>query len=229
MKRVRELIEEIRHAHPADIFFQDFERDLESWGLKRAYYQTYNNVLCRLDEESWQLLKQKAISHFGNHRSGQLKQGFFNQLNEAFAYAFLVRIGYSNVRFVPEDGKTRPDLTYQEREKQRYCEVKTIGISQDEIERRGSGKFCDRTVYRQLSEELLNKLGNVLCQAQNQISSQGGDGIIYVVIRFDDFTLTNYPAYRKQLVNFLREYPTQEVFLRMGISGTRRIHKRVGC
>jgi len=224
MKRIHELIKEVRHAHPKDTFFQNFERVLESCESTRAQYKSYNNVLCVLDEASWQKLKEKAIEHYLNYRNGQLKQGFFNQLNEAFAYAFLVRRGYSNICFVPEDGTPRPDLSYQDRGRQCYCEVKTMGLSNDEIKLRTVAHPVAYSAYRQLSEGFLNKLGDHLCHAQEQIASQGSDGLVYVVMRFDDFTLTNYPTYRKQLVNFLREYPEQEIFLRMGICGTRRIH-----
>ena len=227
MKLIRELIDGIRQAHPTDTFFQNFERELESWELKRTYYSSYNNALRILDKTSWQLLKQKAIKHYFDHRPGQLKQGMFNQLNEAFAYSFLVRRGYSDIHFVPEDSQNRrPDLTYHKNGVQRYCEVKTICVSKDEIGRREDGKFHDRSVYQQLSKEFLRKLGDHLCEAQEQIALQGSNGLVYVVVRFDDFNLTNYPAYRKQLVNFLYEHPVPEVFMRMEICGARRIYKK---
>jgi hypothetical protein len=38
--------------------------------------------------------------------------GFFNQLNEAFAYQHLVRQGHDRVRILPEQGVRVPDLEY---------------------------------------------------------------------------------------------------------------------
>lgn len=227
MKRIHELIEEIRQKYPTDTFFENFESRLESDKHLRAQYKSYEKALCVLDETSWRLLKKKAINHYRQHRPGQLKEAFFNQLNEAFAYAFLVRRGYSNIYFVPEDGVTRPDLSYQDRGRQLYCEVKTIGLSGDEIERRKAPRLVDYSAYQQLSEGFLNKLGCHICHAQKQIVSQGGDaGLIYVVVRFDDLFATYYSAYRKQLVNFLHKYPAQDVYLRMGICRTRRIYRK---
>lgn len=52
----------------------------------KKYYQVYNNALIVLDDESWKILKEKALQHYFDHRRGQKKQSFFNQLNEAFAY-----------------------------------------------------------------------------------------------------------------------------------------------
>ncbi len=86
MKRIRELVAEIRKTYPADDFFADFEESCRIEPLKRNHYRSYNDALGMLDDESWNILKEKAIEHFYNERVGQRKQAFFNQLNEAFAY-----------------------------------------------------------------------------------------------------------------------------------------------
>jgi hypothetical protein len=91
MKRIRELIATVTKKYPNDQFFADFEESCRINTAKRSWYRTYDIALQTLDKESWQILEEKAVKHFNDHRPGQLKQGFFHQLNEAFAYNYLVR------------------------------------------------------------------------------------------------------------------------------------------
>jgi hypothetical protein len=86
MKRILELIVDVRRRDPNDRFFSNFEHSCQISEQKTKYYSAYNNALMVLDDESWQILKEKALQHYFDHpRKGQKKQGFFNQLNEAFA------------------------------------------------------------------------------------------------------------------------------------------------
>jgi len=137
MKRIRELIETVTRVYPQDRFFLDFEESCRTNAAKGAAYRTYNDALQVLDGQSWQILKDKAVAHFRDHRRGQLKQGFFNQLNEAFAYRFLVRRGCIGVVMLPERGASTPDIRYVEAGWVKHCEVKTLGLSDEEIHRRG--------------------------------------------------------------------------------------------
>ena len=91
MRRFRELITAIRTAYPGDKFFADFEANLR---VPARYKQCryYNDALMLLDDQSWAILKAKAIQQYENHREGQTKQPFFNQLNEAFAYRHLEQL-----------------------------------------------------------------------------------------------------------------------------------------
>ena len=86
MQRMRELVCEVQAANPSDGFFATLDETLRSSSQARAIYRAYDRALSGLDLASWHELTRKAIGHFSNHRKGQLKQGFFNQLNEAFAY-----------------------------------------------------------------------------------------------------------------------------------------------
>ncbi|MGA8409167.1 MAG: hypothetical protein WB680_18480, partial [Candidatus Acidiferrales bacterium] len=109
MKRFRELIAAVREKHPSDTFFADFESSCLREPLKRKHYRCYNDALMLLDDESWNILKEKAVKYFMVRREGQLKEGFFNQLNEAFAYRYLLHRGMENIRFVKEAKVKRPD------------------------------------------------------------------------------------------------------------------------
>src|SRR6267143_826505 len=120
MKRFRELIADIRKKYPDDKFFVDFESSCRVEPAKARHYRSYDDALMLLDDMSWNILKGKAIEHFGNERDGQRKQGFFNQLNEAFAYRYLMRKGFGNVRFIEEGNRKRPDIRFVDRKKERY-------------------------------------------------------------------------------------------------------------
>src|SRR6476646_2260896 len=107
MRRIRELIASVSAAHPGDDFFAGVEQTLKVAPDARRQYEAYERALSVLDPESWAVLQAKAVAHFTDHRPGQRKQGFFNQLNDAFAYQYLVRRGYKQVRVLREVGKTQ--------------------------------------------------------------------------------------------------------------------------
>ena len=160
-----------------------------------------------------------------NHRPGQTKQGFFNQLNEAFAYRYLVHKGFRNVRFVREGKGRNPDIGFDDRDgRSHYCEVKTLGISNDEINRSSRGEVYDGSVYSSLSEGFLSKFNAALIGARQQICARGADGLVYIIIKFDDFTLDYYRTYRKQLIMSLRTRRSENLFIKVGVLGNRRIY-----
>jgi hypothetical protein len=222
---MRELIRAAIHAHPHDDFFGDLDKTLKISSQARAFYRAYDRALSYLDQQSWAELSRKAVAHFLDHREGQLKQGFFNQLNDAFAYQFLVRRGCSRVSILPEGKKTTPDIEFFFGHARHYCEVKTIGISQEEINRRAAESSFDGSVYQELSPAFLNKLGSTLLSAHRQVSSQGATGLVFVVAQFDDFTMAYYDRYREQLADFLRKHEVSDVYVKVGLIGGKRIGK----
>lgn len=227
MQRVRELIAAVEKAHPRDRFFGPLDEILNDSRHARAQYGAYERAFSYLDQTSWRELRRKAVEHFRDHRAGQLKQGFFNQLNDAFAYQYLVRKGCSHVRVKPENGKTCPDLSYREHGQERFCEVKSMGISKEEIDRRErqQKEILDLSVYHRLSEGFLHKLGAAMTNARQQITSQGAEGLVFVVVNFDDFTASHYQTYRPQLENQVLTHEAPEVFVKIGLTGTRHIFK----
>ncbi len=227
MRRMYDLVKMTRESHPEDQFFANLDDTLRSSSQARAQYRTYDRALSYLDAESWDVLSKKAIAHFQDHRSGQKKQGFFFQLNEAFAYQFLIRRGYKGVAVLREDGATKPDITYLDGADRHFCEVKSIGVSDAELKIRDAKDVYDLCVYQELSAGFLNKLGDAIRQAGRQISSQGNSsGLVFVVAQFDDFTLDHYSNYRKQISQFLSNHDVPEVFIKIGLGGSRYIHKR---
>ena len=227
MQRMRKLIDEVRIAYPHDHFFDGVRESLKYSAQARAYYRAYDRALGCLDIISWQELSRKAVSHFRDHRLGQLKQGFFHQLNEAFAYQYLVRRGFSHVRVLPESRTPTPDLSFKQRSATRFCEVKTIAASEQEIARRSSESYSTSD-YAELSHGFKRKFDNDLQVARRQIAAVGGTGLIFVLANFDDFTQTYYRRYREQLLEFLAAHEALEVYVKVGVMGGRRLVKAAG-
>ncbi|MHB1100394.1 MAG: hypothetical protein ACYCZR_12645 [Burkholderiales bacterium] len=192
--------------------------------MARAQYRAYERALSILDPESRKVLQDKAIAHFTDHREGPRKQGFFNQLNDAFAYQYLVRRGYRHVRILPEDGKTQPDIEYTDGVEKRFCEVKTFGISDEMIARRAKRQVTSSSIYQELSDNFLRKLENTLNTADLQIKARG-KGLIYIIMYFDDFTLDYYDQYRKQTSTCLESHKAESIYIKIGLLGRKYIRK----
>lgn len=214
-------------AHSQDGFFADLDLTFRVSPQACAMYRAYDRAFQCLDPESWQELSAKATRHFRDHRNGQLKQGFFNQLNEAFAYQYLVGRGYTGVRILPETGQPQPDLVFSNRGRHDYCEVKTIGISDDEISRRSTPQVVNGSTYYDLTPEFLQeKLNPTMTKALNQIRSQNASGLVYLVVNFDDITLSYYERYREQLSACIQAHEAPFVVAKIGLLGHRRIVKQ---
>jgi hypothetical protein len=195
---------------------------------KRRVYLAYNRAVMTVDDGSWQILKKKALSHYRDHRRGQEKQGFFNQLNEAFAYQYLVRKGFEKIRLIEEGTKKSPDITFSYRQTRAYCEVKTLNISDEEIGRRSGRSVCDGRGYVDLSMGFLGKLRTAVNAAKQQIESVHSAGLTYLIILFDDVALDYYGNYRKQLIAFCQNEGLDDLFIRTGLLGNRRISIKGG-
>jgi hypothetical protein len=223
MKRFIELVADVRERFPDDDFFADFDDSCRVEPVKRKHYRSYNEALTLLDDESWNILKEKAIEHFKDERDGQRKQSFFNQLNESFAYRYLLNKEFENVRFIKEGKKKSPDISFIDRGTEKYCEVKTVGISDDEISRRSSHGVHDGGVYFNLSTGFQNKLEADINRAWEQIHSLGESGLVFILVRFDDVALDHYRRYRNQLIEFCRKRGFENLSIKIGHRGNRRI------
>lgn len=225
MRRIRELITFVEHTHPSNTFFATVDETLKVLPEAYVQYQAYERALMTLDLDSWNQLRAKALAHFNDHRSGQIKQGFFNQLNEAFAYEYLTRRGFHKVRVLPETGRTQPDIQYIDRTITKYCEVKTIGISDALIRRRELSQGVSSSIYNELSPEFLNKLSSTISTAAVQLNAAGANGLTYLLVLFDDFTLEHYKNYRKQIAACIAAHSMPNVYIKIGIVGRKRIQK----
>jgi len=222
MSRIQELIEAVTSKYPGDQFFADFEESSRTIPSKRSAYRRYLDALRVLDNRSWAILKDKAVKHFRDHRPGQLKQGFFNQLNEAFAYRYLVRSGCTGVEMVPEQASSTADIRYVEAGEIKHCEVKTLGISNEEISRRGSADVFTNA-YVNLNPGFFRKLVSDIDDAEAQIAAHRTGGLVYLVVLFDDIALDYYSEYRQEIIAICPKRTIHDVYIKMGLYGNRRV------
>lgn len=173
-----------------------------------------------LDETSWNSLAKKAKDVFPGEETERGKSGFFDLLNEAFAYEYLKDQGAKNIRFEDAEGNVEtPDIYYEINASPRYCEVKTFNISDCVIKKFQSKRVFDSSIYEKLNDFFLKKFDGVLEKANKQISARSGIGCTYIIMHFDDFTLRYYKNYCQQLMEFLSsKYPNQTVIIRVNIS-----------
>jgi hypothetical protein len=225
MRRVGELVAAVRSVYPHDPFFARFAESCRNNPQKAKIYCTYEDALRWLDPDSWATLKGKAVAHFRDHRPGQLKQGFFNQLNEAFAYRHLARRGYGGVRMLPETGRQVPDLEYFEGRQRLSCEVKTVGRSDEEVFRRGS-REAFANVYLHLSDGFFRKLRSTIAVARSQIQSRSTKGMAYLVMIPDDMVLDNYDSYRRAVAAFARAEDVVDVYIKFDVRFNRHMQLR---
>jgi hypothetical protein len=225
MQRMGELIDAVRRRYPFDKFFHEFEEHVRYLPLKAQAYKVYEDALGTLDEESWRVLSGKAIEQFQNHRNGNWKQGFFNQLNEAFAYKHLKSMGCIEVKFLQEDGSICPDISYVDGLDQTFCEVKTISISDDEIGRRAEKKFTNSSQSGSLDAKCINKLNNTIDTAVRQMNKRGSVGLVYILMNCDDFWLEHVDRYEEQIRECLDAHSARHIFVQIGIFGVRTISK----
>jgi hypothetical protein len=226
MRRFAELAGLARSRYPKDKYFDDLENSVRLSALARNQCLAYERAFTTLDQSSWSALRTKALAHFTHHREGQWKQGFFNQLNEAFAYRLLRQRGFARIKVLPELGKTTPDLEYFEGRYRRHCEVKTISISDEAIKRRSSSvAYNTYAIHGELSPQFIAKVVSAIGLASAQITAVGGGGLIFLNVHFDDFTLQHYSRYRRQLAACLNSVPTPNIYIKIGTAGRKFVAK----
>lgn len=130
---------------------------------------------------------------------------------------------------LPEENVRTPDIRYREAGQLKHCEVKTIGLSDAEIGRRQSRGVLRTGYSAQLDSGFLNKFSSVVATAKARISARKTDGLVYLVVLFDDMALDHYPDYRRQLISFCREKEIRDVYIKVGPRWFRRIRITRRC
>ncbi|QBC45490.1 hypothetical protein [Iodobacter fluviatilis] len=220
MHGFNQLVEDLEKAFPDDWWISSRRKSNLTTPNAYPQVQVYENALRKLDQESWLLMSQNAHEAFSQPRGIRGKNNFFSLLNEALAYEYLINEGFKNVRLVPAGkNKKSPDISYEDNGLLRYCEVKTICESDEELTRRRSGEAYSSSIYCKLSEQYLGKFDSTIEKAAKQIQAVLSTGLVYLIVNFDDLVLDNYETYRCQLAERLREkFPSQEILIRVGVS-----------
>jgi hypothetical protein len=99
-------------------------------------------ILIQLDSDAWEQLVNKVLPETCNKDKNYGWRQFWNLLNEAYGYALLKSRGCAKIEFIPEPkptkkGKTEKfaDLRGNSPTSLAILDVKTINLSDDEIER----------------------------------------------------------------------------------------------
>jgi hypothetical protein len=193
----------------APFLFRDLERSLGELPQKLRQYRDVERDLQGLDTTAWTFLKEEVAPLLIAKNAVRSWEPVWNRLNQAKAYNYLKRSGYTHVAFIPPSavkGKKTPDLGATDGTAKALCEVKTLNISDIEVERRraaGVGAIED-----QLNLHFLDKLGSTLRQAKAQLDAYDPQDeckkIAYLVINYDDVLHEYGMPYRLQIEQYLK-------------------------
>lgn len=190
-----ELRNQIKHQESLNVFWRDFDVKLKELWF-RVMCLPYENALQALDFNAWENIKKEAFRHQtqwdDKNRRGQ--QQLIDIFNKARAFKFLKEnIGCSDINFIPcanIKGVKTPDLEGTFRGIKVICEVKTINISNDEIDRRRNHKTV-RNERIPLKQGFFHKLMDDIKKAINQLEDYGKNKqalhIVYIILNLDDF------------------------------------------
>jgi len=215
LPRLYELRDTISEPAPAGAYFQSLDESLAETPQKLKQYRDIEADLQALDQAAWR--DMKAAVKFKLEKRLPLRgwEQIFDTLNEAKGYAYLVKTGCIDIRFVPRSEKRTPDLEASASGRRVLCEVKTINVSDQEARRFAESAVSE--VVSQLPEGFFNKVEGALNEAAAQMlaycSDAGTRRIAYVVVNYDDRSHEYEERYRKQLASFLakRKPPDIEV------------------
>lgn len=140
--RIYELYDLVPRADVAQSYFSNLQTSLTEIAQKRNFYDELEATLSALDETAWSYLKEEALPYALKRDPLRHWQQLFDVLNQAKAYRHLKCEGCFQIEFIPRAsrrGQKTPDLRAHDAEMLVLCEVKTINISQQEVERRQLG------------------------------------------------------------------------------------------
>jgi hypothetical protein len=208
LPRVYELRDLIQYSSSPDAYFQNFEKSLSEIPPKLKQFRDIERDLQGLDAEAWAFLKSEVTPLLAARDPKRGWQLLFDKLNQAKAFKYLRDAGYLNIRFVPPSavkGQQTPDLQADGA----LCEVKTINISEIEVDRRYSGGVGSST--DQLDAGFFGKLSSDLRKAKAQMAEYGvgqnAKHIAYVIVNFDDSLHEYADRYQRQVDHYIAGDP----------------------
>ena len=217
MPRVYELQDLIADRSAPEAYFQSFDISVRDEPEKMKSWRARERAFQRLDPAAWVFLKGEAQRYLTKpNSSGRGYQQLISMLNQAWAYNYLVDIGCQRLAFIPSgtsNGQETPDLKGEVDGRRVLCEVKTIGVSDEEAARRKS-HGAGSTVST-LAPGFFNKLTCTLLKAGSQMKSYdsavGIKRIAFVAIDFDDFLGEYKEDYYAQIDGHLAANPVSDM------------------
>ena len=221
--RLYELHDLLPVPPPPDAYFRDLDQSLIDMPGKLACYQEFEQDLQSLDPDAWTFLKSELRLLLTARDDKRGWQALVDKLNQAKAYAYLKRCGYTQIEFIPPStvrGQRTPDLSAFAATTKVLCEAKTINISEYEAHRRYTGGVG--STEAQLPDGFFRKLRHDLIEAKDQMNaydpSVGIKRIAFVVVNFDDFIHEAADLYEAQVKQYLdQNNPAPELEIVFGI------------
>ena len=187
--------------------------------IQEKHVQEIEADLQGLDSAAWESFKQDLIPLVNKPERERGWQPLLNKLNEAKGYNYLVRIGCSDVEFVPRSSSRSPDLRGRLGSSAVLCEVKTINPSDDEFESRENHSV--RSIVFHLGIGFFNKLRFTLENASDQMTVYSQDTatkkIAYLVINYDDILHEYAATYSTQVAAFIANNPVPGLDIELDI------------
>lgn len=213
--RISEFLDGVMKTNRRRAYFEDFEKSIAANPVKRKHFEHIESDLAGLDEAAWAHLKSEVANKFKLNRPPRGWQFAFDILNEAKAYNYLVRLGCSDVTFIPVSLAKTPDLQARLGTVPVLCEVKTINPSNMEAAARQEIEPRPRSIQSPLPDAFLRKISNTLQTARGQMDMFSDDArvhrIIYVVLNFDDNLNEHVASYMEQMRDFALALPPSNV------------------
>ncbi len=184
-------------------YFNRLDNIITNSSLAKDFYKCLDDELFQLDHNSWDFFKSDIISEIATYDKNRGWFQLFNRLNEVKGFIYLKNIGCSNVKFIERSREKTPDLKGKLDEENIYCEVKTINISESEIEKRKKPKL--RRCSYDLPDEFFNKLSKVIQSAELQFFEKSEKNIIYIIINFDEISFDPQEKFFEDIECFLKK------------------------
>jgi hypothetical protein len=211
--RLSELRQEADDPSPYYFDIEDANR------IQAKHVREIESDLQGLDATAWKLFKRELIPLVKKRHPERVWQPLLDKLNEARGYNYLVRIGCTDVQFIPRSSSRTPDLKGHLGSSTVLCEIKTINPSDDEFKSRKDHSV--RSIVALLPIGFFNKLRSTLETARDQMTiySQdvGADKIVYLVVNYDDLLHEYATAYSTQLAAFIANNPVPGLDIELDI------------
>lgn len=177
-------------------YFNNFD-NISKYPHQKIHYEKLEKDLNELDYTAWQEFKCKVIKYVCGKDKLRAYEQLFNCFNEVKGYIFLKYDNYKDIHFLKEDIKRTPDIKATRNNADTLLEVKTINISEREIDylnknyeliRSGNDPMV-RCVEDILPLVLIQKIDSTISVAKEQLvnykSNKIEQRIAYIIYRLD--------------------------------------------
>ena len=206
---IYELVDAIEDRKSPSAYFRDFESEIEESPSKAQVWAAREAQFASMDHLSWEALRSEASPYLtAKDAIGRGWSQLIAILNQARAHNYLKRHGCLEIAFVPRSRKSgieTPDIKASLVEQEVLCEVKTLGISDDEVKARK--EMLSRNIQWKLPPQFLTKLSKTIEKAQSQLhsyrTSPQSECIAFLVMNFDDWLGEYKSTYYRQIDEYL--------------------------